>query len=99
MADERSERQGEPQRPRFRISAGWAGIALVLVACAGLLALPLQGLALIIAQGLTTTLIDLGDGWLAMMISPINSIASIVVVSVKAIRMGRSKLRSLSYAT
>ena len=48
-------------------------------AAALLLAAPLQEFALLLAQGLTTTLIDLGSGWLALIFAPINNIASLIV--------------------
>ena len=50
------------------------------------------------AQALTTTLIDLGDGWLAWVFSPVNNIAALLVLFVKAIRVGRKRIIGASYA-
>ena len=43
-------------------------------------------------------MIDLGDSWLAWLFSPVNHIAGLLVLSVKAIRVGRKKLLVASYA-
>ena len=83
---------------RYRGAAGWICLALVLLACSWLLAIPLQGFAPLIARGLDTTLIDLGDSWLAWLFSPVNSVAALLVFSVKAIRIGRKKIMGASYA-
>ena len=76
---------------RYRAFAGWSAAALLLAFIAWLLGIP-QELPHFIAQSLTTTLVDLGDSWLAWLISPINNIASLIVLSVKAIRTGMKKL-------
>lgn len=83
---------------RYRTAAGWLAAALVLVVGAGVLFTPLQDLALLLGQGLTTALVDLGDGWWALVISPINSVASVLVLLVKGTRMAMAKVRSASYA-
>ncbi len=76
---------------RYRAMAGWSTAALLLAFIAWLLGIP-QELPQFIAQSLTTTLVDLGDSWLAWLISPINNIASLAVLSVKAIRIWMKKL-------
>lgn len=83
---------------RYRTAAGWLAAALVLVVGAGVLFTPLQDLALLLGQGLTTALVDMGDGWWALVVSPINSVASVLVLLVKGTRMAMSKVRSASYA-
>ncbi len=82
---------------RYRSVAPWIFVALMLAAGAWFLAIPLE-VAQLIAQSLTTTLVDLGDSWLAWVFSPINNIASLLVISVKAIRIVRKKITSTSYA-
>lgn len=82
----------------YRKAAGWLAAALVLVVCAGFLVMPLHELAGLLAQGLTTALIDLGDGWWSLVISPINSVASVLVLGFKVARMGMTRIRSASYA-
>ena len=83
---------------RYRTAAGWLAAALILVVGAGVLFTPLQEFALLLGQGLTTALVDLGDGWWALVVSPINSVASVLVLLVKGTRMAMSKVRRASYA-
>ena len=83
---------------RYQVIAGWFSVALVLAGCVWLLALPIQEFAQLIVQALAITLIDLGDSWLAWLFSPVNNIASLLVLSVKAIRMARKKIIGASYA-
>lgn len=82
---------------RYRVFAPWIGVALMLAGGAWFLAIPLE-VAQLIAYGLTTTLIDLGDSWLAWSFSPVNNVAALLVLAVKAIRIGRKKIIGASYA-
>jgi hypothetical protein len=82
---------------RYRVLVPWAGVALLLAAGAWYLAIPLE-LAQLVAQVLTTTLIDLGDSWLAWVFSPVNNIAALFVLGVKAIRVGHRRITGASYA-
>jgi hypothetical protein len=44
----------------------------------------------------TISLFDLGDGWVAWALSPVNNIAGVLLLSVKAIRILRKRaLRSM----
>lgn len=86
-------------RLKYLVIAAGIGLALLLFLFAWLFALPLQGLAVSISQILTTALFDLGEGWLAWMLTPINNIASILVASIKVFRMGRKKLVVASFAS
>ncbi|MCH7816334.1 MAG: hypothetical protein IIC60_07175, partial [Proteobacteria bacterium] len=70
----------------------------LLLASTLLFALPFQELAALIAQGLTISLMDLGDSWIAWVFAPINNIASLLLLSVKAIRVFRKKIINASYA-
>jgi hypothetical protein len=76
---------------RYRLVAGWSTAGLALVFIAWLLGIP-QELPQLVAQSLTMTLVDLGESWLAWLISPINNIASLIVLSVKALRICMKKL-------
>ena len=82
---------------RYRVVAAWICVALILAVGAWFLAIPLD-VARLIAQVLATTLFDLSDGWLAWLFLPVNNIAALLVLSVKAIRMGRKKMIRASYA-
>jgi len=82
---------------RVRIAAAGVFTGLVLLAGAALLATPLQEFARLLAVGLTTSLIDLGESWLAWIFSPVNMIGSLLVLSAKGIRIGRKKIVNASY--
>ncbi len=69
-----------------------AGVGILVVA--SLLAVPLQEFAQLLAGALTSAVVDLGDGWIAWTVSPANSIGSLIVLSVKGIRLGRRRLAS-----
>ena len=88
------------QQMRIRSYRVYLGLACAgLMAATGLwiLAIPLE-LVQLITQLLTTTLIDLGDTWIAWLLSPINNIASLTIVSVKAFRIARRKVLTASLA-
>ena len=87
----------QTRRHSYRVIAAGVCATLILAACAWALAIP-QEFALLVAQGLSTTLVDLGDSWLAWIFSPVNNIASLLVLSLKGLRMGRKKYVSASYA-
>jgi len=78
---------------RYRLYAGLAGVGVVLLAGAQLLSPALQELALGMAWGLTRTLIDLGDGWLAWLASPVNTVGGLLVLGAKALRVLQKKIR------
>ena len=82
---------------KYRVIAGWFSVTLALAALAWLFALPLQEIAQLMAQGLTISLFDLGEGWLAWFLLPVNNIGSLLVLSVKAIRIGRKTIRNAAY--
>lgn len=65
-----------------------AGISLSLVAALVgwyLFAGPLLGFAVLISQFLTHPLLDLGEGWLALVFMPVNNLASLSVLLVKGL--------------
>ena len=74
------------------------GVGVLLLVSTLLFALPFQELAALIAQGLTISLVDLGDSWIAWVFAPINNIASLLLLSVKAIRVFRKKIINASHA-
>ena len=82
---------------RIRQIAPWVAGVLLIAAGASLL-VPLQEFTLLISQALSITLIDLGESWAAWVFSPINNVASLIVIGVKAIRMGHKKITRISYA-
>ncbi len=85
-------------RWKYQVVAIAAFITLILVTCAWFFTLPLQEFAFLITQALTITLVDMGDSWLAWLLAPVNNIASLIVISVKAIRVVRKKMLGVSYS-
>jgi hypothetical protein len=53
---------------------------------------PLLEFAVLISQFLTNPLVDLGEGWLALALMPVNNFASITVLLAKGAMMGWKKL-------
>jgi hypothetical protein len=84
---------------RNLLVAGGIISSLVLLTGAWLVfAVPLLEFALLVTQGLSMTLVDLGEGWLALVFLPVNNIASLLVITVKAIRILQKKILGGSFA-
>ena len=86
-------------RKLYYLLAG-GGIAVTVVLLAGtwlIFGMPLLEFAVLISQFMTMALFDLGEGWLALALMPVNNIASLVVISAKAIHMGWKKLIGASF--
>ncbi len=88
----------QTHKQKYRVIAGGLVVAIVLAASAWIFALPLQELAQLIAQVLTSSLVDLGESWAVWVLAPVNNVASLLVLSVKAIRVIRKKIIGASYA-
>lgn len=71
-------------RSRRLALAGWIAGVLLILAALWWLALPLE-VARLLAGLLSAPLLDLGDGWVGLFASPINSIAAVLAV---ALRLG-----------
>ena len=65
---------------------------LVLLVSWYLFSMPLLEFAVLISQLLTNPLFDLGEGWIALIVLPINNLASIGVLFTKLLLMGWKKL-------
>ena len=107
FADARQELDGEALTKRvvaktrqmlYLLATGGIALALVLLAGVWLIfGIPLLEFAVLISQFLATALIDLGEGWLALVFMPVNSVASLVIVTAKAIHMGWKKIIGASF--
>ena len=87
------------RRVLYMLVAGTLSLVIVLLAGFWLIfGLPLLEFAVLISQFLTMTLIDLGEGWLALVFMPVNNIASLVIITVKAIHLGWKKVIGASFA-
>jgi hypothetical protein len=82
----------------YLVIAGVLSFAAVLLAGTWLIfGLPLLEFAVLISQFLTTALVDLGEGWLALVFMPINNIASLFIVTAKTIHLGWKKIIGASF--
>jgi len=83
----------------YLLAGGAISVALVILAGIWLtIGIPLLEFAVLISQVFTTALVDLGEGWLALVFMPVNNIASLFVLSGKAILMAWKKLISASFS-
>lgn len=83
---------------KLKIIAGSIATLLLVAVGAWLFALPVQELTVLIAQGLSIELVTLSNSMLSWILAPINNIAGVTVLSLKAMRMFWTKFRSASYA-
>lgn len=82
-------------RRRKVIAAGVIASALLILYTV-LFGAPLQEFIILIAQFLSTELIDVGESWLALIVSPLNSVAGLVVLLFKGFLTLQKKLRLIS---
>lgn len=81
------------RRLLYLVAAGVLSFAAVLLAGTWLIfGLPLLEFAVLISQFLTTALVDLGEGWLALVFMPVNNVASLFIVTAKAFHLGWKKI-------
>lgn len=85
------------RRVRYRIAAGIIFIFALVVAAAALLSVPVFEFAVMLSAVLTNPIVDLGEGWLAFLLAPVNNCGAILVVVVKAARMLFRRVRRWSY--
>ena len=86
------------RRQLYMIAAGVLSLAVALLAGTWLIfGLPLLEFAVLISQFLAMTLVDLGEGWLALVFMPINNLASLFIVTAKAIHLGWKKIIGASF--
>jgi hypothetical protein len=81
---------------RYLVILGLSCLGMVLAGSAWFFNIPVE-VAQLITQALTTTLIDLGNSWVAWLFSPINNVASLLVLGVKAIRVFQQRIVGASY--
>lgn len=82
----------QPQKFKQRLLAAGAGIALLLVLCAWVLAIPVQEFSLLLTQVLGTALFDLGESSVSWILAPVNNLASGLLLSAKLLRVGWKKI-------
>jgi hypothetical protein len=107
FAEAREELDGEAltarvmagtRRKSLELYLGIGGAALTIILATWLLlGVPLLAFALLVSQALSATLFDLGDGWLAMALMPVNNIASLIILSLKGLHSLRRILTMRSF--
>ncbi len=88
-------KQTDKRKPRA--VSGWICVGLVLAPCAWLLATPLQEAVHLLTQSLTLSLIDLNDRWLAQILLPVNSVASLLALGLLGLRIAYRNIFHSSY--
>lgn len=63
---------------RRNVLLGRIGLVLLVVAFEFLLSAPLQNSVGLMAQALSTSLLDVGNEWLAVIVAPLNSVAGLI---------------------
>jgi hypothetical protein len=86
------------RRLRYQLIGALAALALMLLAGAWVLSIPVQATVFSITQVLTTALFDLGESWTAWLLAPVNNIASLLIISLKATRMVWKKIKSATWS-
>lgn len=81
-------------RLRRRAVIGWSCVGLVLAICAWLLSEPILDVVFLTTQILPQSLIELDDRWPAQLLTPVNSIASLVAIGFLGLRMVYRKIFS-----
>lgn len=83
----------------YLLAASVLTIATVILIVIWLIfGMPLLEFAVLISQFLTMSLIDLGEGWLALALMPVNNIASLFVIGAKAVHLAWKKILSASFS-
>jgi hypothetical protein len=88
------------RRMLLLLAAGGISFGFVLLTGVWLIfGIPLLEFAVLISQVLTTALVDLGEGWLALVFMPVNNIASLVIITLRAIHLGWKKIIGGSFVS
>jgi len=80
---------------KIRFATGLAAVAVVLLGCIAFFAAPIIEISQPVTQVLTTSLFDLGEGSLAWFLSPVNNIASLLILVAKGLRVAWKRFSSL----
>jgi len=84
---------------RLTLLAGGASALLLLLASVRLVfGVPLFDFAMLISEVLATPLVNLGDGWLGLLLLPVNTVASLLVILFKTLRVIQKKVAGASFS-
>lgn len=82
---------------KLLLLAGGASGLLVLLAGTWLLfGMPLFDFAVLLSEVLATPLFDLGEGWLALLLLPVNTVASLLVILFRGLRIFQKRIAALA---
>jgi hypothetical protein len=81
----------------YQLAGALGAVLAVMLLCVWIFAIPLQEVVQLVTQTVSATLFDLGDGWVSWVAAPVNNIASLIVISLKAIRIIHKKVVRASY--
>jgi hypothetical protein len=85
------------RRRLLTMAAGAIAVSLIAALTAwSLVGISLLEFAVLVSQFLTNPLVELGEGWLALVFLPVNNLASILVAATKLALMGWKKLTGTS---
>jgi hypothetical protein len=85
------------RRRLLTMAAGAIAVSLIAALTAwSLVGISLLEFAVLVSQFLTNPLVELGEGWLALVFLPVNNLASILVAATKLSLMGWKKLTGAS---
>ena len=85
------------RRRLLTMAAGAIAVSLIAALTAwSLVGISLLEFAVLVSQFLTNPLVELGEGWLALVFLPVNNLASILVAAAKLALMGWKKLTGAS---
>ena len=107
FAEAKSELDGElftaqaiaqPQKYKHRLLAAGVCVVLIFGLCAWLLAAPVQEFTLLLTQFLSTPLFEIGESSLSWILSPVNNLASGLVLIAKLLRVGWKRITGANYA-
>ena len=82
---------------KYRVLSGLVLVVLAILLSAWLLAIPVQEFIQLVARAITTPLYNLGDGWLGWALSPVNNVASVLVISARLLRVAWKRRLDASY--
>ena len=76
----------------YKVAGVLSAVLVAMLLCIWIFAIPLQEVVQLVTQTVSATLFDLGDGWLSWVAAPVNNIASLIVISLKLIRIVHKKI-------
>jgi len=79
-------------RSYVRYAAALLAALILVLAMWKFFSMPLLEFAVLISRALTATLFDLGEGWLALALMPVNNIASLLMLTFKGLHSLRKWL-------